>query len=330
MRDATKLLIFDGDDVERRYDWDTAIASQRRAFAALGEGIAELPHKLILPGADDSVALCYASRISPDAPAVTKLVSFNPGNTSRGLPTIHGLITVLDPEDGTPVAVIDGTSVTTRRTAAASALAVSVLAPESADRIGVLGSGVQARAHVRALSRTRPLSEVMMWSPARQHREGAAAELGRELGSRVTPVDSAEAAVRSASVVVTCTNSSVPVVLGEWLDSGTTVVSIGSFEPGRREIDAEVIRRAARVVVDDLETGAERGGPIVDAITDGLLTRSGLVTLGEIVCGRETGRHSDDEIVFFNSVGLGVQDAAAAEAILALASGDAEVRSVPW
>jgi ornithine cyclodeaminase/alanine dehydrogenase-like protein (mu-crystallin family) len=330
MRNATELLIFDGDDVERLYDWDTALASQRRAFTALGEGVAELPHKLALPGSGDSIALCYASRVSPDAAAVSKLVSFNPANTARGLPTIHGLVMVLDPEDGTPVAVLDGTSITTRRTAAASALAVSVLAPDSAERVGVLGSGVQARAHVRALTRVRPIAEVTMWSPIPNHRGAAAAELSAELAIPVSAVDSAEAAVRSASVVVTCTNSSDPVVSGAWLDSGATVVSVGSFEPGRREVDAGVIQRAARVVVDDLETGAERGGPIVDAIRDGSIPRSDLVTLGEIVCGRVAGRRFDDEIVFFNSVGLGVQDAAAAESILSLASGSAEVRSVPW
>jgi ornithine cyclodeaminase len=117
-------------------------------------------------------------------------------------------------------------------------------------------------------------------------------------------------------MVAACTLSSTPVVRGAWLAPGCTVVSVGSFEPTRSEVDTEVVRRAAAVVVDDLETAAEHAGPIVDALRDGVLTRADLIPLGGVLTGRHPARTHPDDIVFYNSVGLGIQDAAAAWAVI--------------
>ncbi|HEX4722473.1 MAG TPA: ornithine cyclodeaminase family protein, partial [Pseudonocardiaceae bacterium] len=165
-------------------------------------------------------------------------------------------------------------------------------------------------------ARVRPLDRVVLWSPTVEHRRSAAAELAAELGISVVAADSPVAAVADLPIVVTCTLSRTPVVSGSWLAAGATVVSIGSFEPGRREVDAEVVRRARWVVVDDPATAVDHAGPVVAALADGDLVADDLVPLGAVLCGVHSGRTSADDVVFYNSVGLGVQDAAAAWAAL--------------
>lgn len=125
-----------------------------------------------------------------------------------------------------------------------------------------------------------------------------------------------------ASLVAACTLSTTPVVRGAWLTPGCTVISVGSFEPTRSEVDADAVRRAAAVVVDDPGTAAEHAGPVVDALRDRLLAREDLIGLGDVLTGARTARTGPDDIVFYNSVGLGVQDAAAAWAVVHAARGE--------
>lgn len=314
------VLFLSGPQVTRLLDADTAIASQRAAFTALGSGTADLPAKIMHPSRfDDSVLFAYVSRLSADSGAVAKFGSVNPGNAAAGLPTIHAVVSVLDPVTGRLAAVMDGAAVTTLRTAAASAVAVDALArPDSTD-LAVLGSGTQALAHVRAIARVRDLKTVRLWSPTPRHRARAAETLA-ELGFPAEAVGSAEEAVSGASLVAACTLSTTPVVHGEWLAPGCTVVSVGSFEPTRREVDTDVLRRSATVVVDDPATAAEHAGPVVDALRTGLLTE--LVGLGDVLTGRAVARTAPGDIVYYNSVGLGIQDAAAAWAVVRAAKGE--------
>lgn len=311
------VLFLSGDRVTDLLDADAAIASQRAAFTALGDGTADLPGKIMHPSRfDDSVVFAYVSRLSADTGAVAKFGSVNPANARAGLPTIHAVISALDPVTGQLVAVMDGTAVTTLRTAAGSAVAVDALAAPDATRLAVLGSGTQALAHVRAIARVRDLTSVHLWSPNPGRRTRAAETLAAELPFPVEPSATAREAVTGASVVAACTLSTTPVVHGEWLTPGCTVVSVGSFEPTRSEVDPDVLRRSAAVVADDPETAAEHAGPIVDALREGLLTPDDLIPLGAVLTGRRAARTRPDDIVYYNSVGLGIQDAAAAWAVI--------------
>ncbi|QQM39686.1 ornithine cyclodeaminase family protein [Streptomyces liliifuscus] len=321
------VLHLSRDQVAALLDTDTAIRSQRAAFTALGDGTAELPGKIMHPsGFDDSVVFAYLARLSADTGAVAKIGSVNPGNAAAGLPTIHAVINALDPVTGQLVAVMDGTAVTTLRTAAASAVAFDALATPDSAELGLIGSGTQALAHARSVARVRDLRAVRIWSPSPDRRARAARLLAAELGIPVKAVDSAEEAVAGLPMVAACTLSSTPVVRGEWLAPGCTVVSVGSFEPSRSEVDTEVVRRSAAVVVDDPETAAEHAGPVVDALRDGTLGRQDLIPLGEVLTGRREGRTTERDIVYYNSVGIGVQDAAAAWAVIDAAR-DQGVRS---
>ncbi|MGH3392530.1 MAG: ornithine cyclodeaminase family protein [Actinomadura sp.] len=313
---TTGLLVLSATDVTAVFDVDLAIESQRTAFTELGLGNAVLPARLLVPGQEDSASFCYAARLSPDAGAVCKFGSVNPANSERGLPSVSALVTVLDAQDGRPVAIMDGTSVTTIRTSAASAVAVDVLAHRAARSLAVLGSGVQAEAHVRAIARVLDLRDVRIWSPGAERRRALADALDAEFGFAVTATGSAEDAVRGADVVVCCTTSKEPVLQCAWLSPGATVVSIGSFAADRHEVPAELVEQAATVVVDDVETAREHAGPIVRAISESRISAADLTPLGEIVAGLRPGRRDDSDIVYVNSVGIGVQDAAAALAIV--------------
>ncbi|MFE0250976.1 ornithine cyclodeaminase family protein [Streptomyces sp. NPDC059010] len=311
------VLFLSGDQVTGLLGLDAAIASQRAAFTALGADAADLPGKIMHPSRfDDSVVFAYVSRLSADTGTVAKIGSVNPGNAASGLPTIHAVITVLDPVTGRLAAVMDGTAITTLRTAAASAVAIDALAtPDSAD-LALLGSGTQALAHARAVARVREVKSVRLWSPTARNRTRAAEQLTAELGLPVQPADTPQEAVTGASLVAACTLSTTPVVRGEWLAPGATVVSVGSFEPGRREVDADVLLHAASVVVDDPVTAAEHAGPVVDALREGLLAPEDLVGLGAVLTGQSFPRSGPGDIVYYNSVGLGIQDAAAAWAVV--------------
>ncbi|MFG2853736.1 ornithine cyclodeaminase family protein [Streptomyces mirabilis] len=314
------VLYLSRDRVTELLDTDAAIASQRAAFTALGDGTAELPGKIMHPSRfDDSVVFAYLARLSADTGAVAKFGSVNPANTAAGLPTVHAVINALDPVTGQLAAVMDGTAVTTLRTAAASAVALDALATADSAELGLLGSGTQALAHARAVARVRDLRSVRVWSPNPARRARAARCLATELGVATRAVDTAEEAVAGLPMVAACTLSSTPVVRGAWLAPGCAVVSVGSFEPTRREVDTHVVRRAAAVVVDDPETAAEHAGPIVDGLREGVLTRADLIPLGGVLTGSHPARTHPDDIVFYNSVGLGIQDAAAAWAVIAAA-----------
>jgi ornithine cyclodeaminase/alanine dehydrogenase-like protein (mu-crystallin family) len=304
------------DQVARLFDVELAISSQRTAFSALGSGQAQLAEKVMLPSPDGTVALCYLSRLSPSHGAVCKLASVYPDNPARGLPSIYASVLVLDPSSGRLIAGLDGATLTAVRTAAASAVAVDVLARPSASCLAVLGSGVQGREHVRAIRRVRPLTEVRMWSPTVAHRESAAASLAAEVGVPVLPVADPAVAVQDADIVVACTLSSTPVVPTGSLAAGATVISVGSFDTTRSEVDDALLRRAGAVVVDHIPTARKVAGPIVHALAAGILAPEKLRSLGEILTGATPGRTHPDELIFYNSVGLGIQDAAAAAAIL--------------
>jgi ornithine cyclodeaminase/alanine dehydrogenase-like protein (mu-crystallin family) len=175
---------------------------------------------------------------------------------------------------------------------------------------------VQARAHVRAIARVRELREVRIYSRDAARREAAAAELAAELGLSVRAVASPEEAVREAPLIAACTLSAEPVVPTGAVAAGATVISVGSFEHHRCEVDAELIQRAGAVVVDEVATAAKHAGPIAQALERSDIAREQLRALGAVLVGAEPGRGSAGEVIFYNSVGLGVQDAAAAHAVL--------------
>ncbi|MEN3307882.1 MAG: hypothetical protein V7603_4084 [Micromonosporaceae bacterium] len=308
------VRVIDGDEVRRRLDLDAAYQSQVEAFRCLGTGVADLPDRLILDGTGaDAVNFCYAARLRPGTGAVCKFGAVATGNAARGLPSVHALVLALHPTTGEPLAVLPGEALTELRTAAASALAVDRLARAGAGTLAVVGCGTQGRAHVRALARRRPYRRIWLVDHTPAHAADAVAALP---GLPVAAASSIDAATADADVVVLCTTSRTPVLSGAGLRPGVTVVSIGSFERGRCEVTPSFVAGADRVVVDHLPSALRQAGPIVAAVAGGALDPSSIVELGAVVAGDLAVRGRDDETVFYNSVGVGVQDAAAVWAVL--------------
>ena len=307
-------------DVEGLLEADLLREAVARALADLSAGRASMPTRIAAQVAERDAILAAMPAYLPGAGALTtKLVSLFPRNTDR--PTHQAVIVAFDPENGTPAALIDGESITAARTAAASALATDLLARADARTLVVIGSGVQARSHLDALLRVRPFTRVILAArdTAKAERLARAASApGREA---VAAAD-IEGAVREADVVCACTHSPEPVLRRAWLRDGAHVNSVGYNTAGREIDEATVVD--ARVVVESrtavLAPPPGGSNDIGWPIRDGKITRDHIhAELGEIVNGTRPGRANDREVTLYKSVGVAVEDAAAAALVLRLA-----------
>jgi thiomorpholine-carboxylate dehydrogenase len=228
-----------------------------------------------------------------------KLVTLYPDNGSRGLPTHQAVIALFRADTGEPLAMMDGRLITEMRTAAVSAVATKLLSAPDARSLAILGSGVQARAHFHALSVVRKFDDIRVWSRNSQNAQA----LADEIGGRAT---CAEDAVRGADVVVTVTNSPEPVLHGAWLKPGVLVNAVGAVGPKNREVDDDAMRGA--VIVDSREAAMKESGDVL------LANAPVYAELGELLAGTKTMPQA--KITVFKSLGLAVEDLAAAKLVL--------------
>ena len=321
------MLVVSRSDVESLLDLDELIDALAAAHADLSAGRASMPTRIAAAVPERDAILGAMPAYLPSAGALTtKLVSLFPQNEGSTLPTHQAVIVAFDPATGAPLALLDGTAITAARTGAAAALSVRLLARADATTLALLGTGVQARSHARAFVRVRPFREIRVASRDVDRAATFAAELAAELGVAVHPTASYEDAVRDAHVVAAVTHSPDPVVRREWLATGAHVTSVG-VNPHGREIAGEVVRDALVVV----ESRAAALAPfpagsndLLWAIRDGLVDESHIhAELGELVEGTKHGRTSDDELTLYKSVGVAVQDAAAAALVLRSAGASA-------
>jgi ornithine cyclodeaminase/alanine dehydrogenase-like protein (mu-crystallin family) len=312
------VLVLSRADVERLLDLDRLREAVARAMADLSAGRASMPPRIaaIVPERDGLLAAMPAY-LPSSAALVTKLVSLFPRNTDR--PTHQAVIVAFDADNGSPLALMDGEAITAARTAAGSALATEFLARRDAQVLAVVGTGVQARAHLRAVPRVREFREVRVVG----HHASKARELASEatawLGAKVRAVDTYADAIRGADVVSAATHSPEPVVRREWLSAGAHVTSVG-YNTAGREIDGATFRDALVVVESRAATLAPPpagSNDIAMAIAEGAMTRDGVhAELGELVSGARPGRGDPAQITLYKSVGVAVQDAAAAAMVL--------------
>jgi ornithine cyclodeaminase len=309
------VLVLSRADVESLLDPGELIDAVATAMADLSAGRASMPNRVaaMVPERDGLLGAMPGYVPSLGALAA-KLVTLFPRNADGPLPTHQALLGAFDPETGEPLALIDGTSITALRTGAGSALSVRLLAREDAGVLAIVGTGVQARAHARAVPLVRDFRDVRVAG-----RNAAKAELlARELRAAGLPARAAgsyEEAIRGAGVVCATTHSLEPVVRREWLAPGTHVTSVG-YNPAGRELDDATVA-AALVVVESRATAL---APPPAGAND-LLGHEDRVhaEIGELLAGVRPGRTSDEQITLYKSVGVGVQDAAAAALVLARA-----------
>ncbi len=284
------MLVLSRAEVEELLDLDELIDALARAHVELSAGAASMPPRIAAFAGGDGLLGAMPAYL-PSAGLGCKLVSLFPHNVDR--PTHQAEIVIFDPENGTPAAVMDGTYITAMRTAAAAALSARLLAREDAHVLAILGTGVQSRAAQEMFPRVRDFSEI-----------------------RVAGRGEYEDAVRGADVVHAATHSADAIVLADWLSPGTHVSSVGYNAPGS-ELDLEIVARADVICIESRDSAfapPPSGAPELVGVD-----REHAVELGEVIAGTRPGRTSDDELTVYKSVGVAVQDLAAAALVLAAA-----------
>lgn len=290
------------------------IEAMADVLSALARGQALQPLRTILrpEGAPGLMAVMPAWRGGPDAVFGVKVVGVFPGNLTRGLDAHQGAVLLFRGDTGEPLAVLNASAVTAIRTAAVSAVATRALAREDASDLAIVGASVQAESHLEALARVRRLRRVRVASrdPARA-RAFAERHAGR-VPCAVEAMPSVEAAVRGADLIVTATSSPTPVLQRSWIGRGAHLNVIGASLPDRREVDGATVA-AASLFVDRRESAASEAGDYLLALREGVIREDHIrAELGDVLVGRHPGRTAHDEITLFKSLGLAVEDLAAA------------------
>ena len=313
------MIVFSEADVRELLDLDDLVDALAEAHRQLSAGEVSMPPRIAAMVAERQGLLGVMPAYLPSTGLACKLVTLFPQNTDRH--THQAVIAVFDPENGTPLALMDGRYITATRTAAGSALATRLLARDDAEVLAILGTGVQAHSHARALPRVRTFKEVRVAGRDRARAEALAVEIGPH--ARAT--DSYEEAVRGADVVAATTHATEPVVRHEWLAPGAHVNSVG-LNPTGREVDEQTVA-SALLVVESRESALApppAGAPELVGIAPARVHAE----LGELVAGTKPGRSSQEEVTLYKSVGVAVQDVAAAALVLAAAQGRSVGRAI--
>ncbi len=293
------------------------------ALASLSRGEVVVPLRPIMriPNTHDVFGMMPAYSAALPVFGV-KLITVFPGNHGTALDSHQGAVLLFDAKTGRLAAMLDASSITAIRTAAVSAVATRLLAREDASTLALIGSGVQARTHLEAIALARPLKEVRVYSRTWKHAKHFAAWAERAHGTAVEVSDSAEHAVHGADIVCTVTSSREPVLLGDWLEAGMHINAVGASQPDARELDSRAVART-RIFADRRESLVNESADYLIPMREGLISEQHVVAeLGEILIERAAGRRSRDEITLFKSLGLAVEDLAAAADVLAKAERD--------
>jgi alanine dehydrogenase len=314
------MLVLSAAEIASLLDLDALADALQAAMTELSAGRTSVPPRVAAQVPERDAMLAAMPAYLPGAGALAaKLVSLFPQNTGR--PTHHALICCFDPGTGVPTAVIDGTYVTAARTAAGSAVATRLLARVGASRVAVIGTGVQARAHARALARLPDVRTVLIAGRDEAKSRAVADEL-TAAGVPAQAAPTTEEAVRSADVVCTATHAAAPVLRRAWLRPGTHVNSVGYNTSGAGEVDQATVRDALVVVESRAAALAPPPAGAVEllhAIEHHALDPSQVTEIGEVAAGTARGRTDDAQLTLYKSVGVAAQDAAAAALVLAAA-----------
>lgn len=296
-----KVLVLSTADVERLLTMEDCIEAMAEVLTSLARGELHQPLRFVIrpPDASTLFGLMPAFRAGPETAYALKEIVIAPGNPALGLDSHQGAVLLHDGTTGELRAILNASPITAIRTAAVSAVATRALARPGSRRVAILGTGVQGKAHESAMRAALDDPEIHLWS--------------RSSGG------SPEELVRSADVVCTCTTSSEPVLQRAWLSPGTHVNAVGSSIPTSRELDSETIAAAA-LFVDRRESTENESGDYLTPLREGAIEPGHIrAELGEVLAEMHPGRTSDDQLTVFKSLGLAVEDLAAAELVVRLA-----------
>lgn len=327
------MLILNRSEVEGLLDMARLIDALAPAMEDLSLGRVSMPPRGIVYGQNKLGLLATMPVYLPSSQILsTKLVTLFPENESLGIPSHQAVVIAFDAKTGTPIAMLDGTSITALRTAAGSALATRLMSRPEAKILTLLGTGVQARTHAAAVARVRRINEVRVWGRTAKKADALVNELTAKMGVRVRPVPDLKEAMAGADVICACTHAAEPVVKGEWLEPGVHVNSVGLNGQGREMDEAAILN--GLVVVESREQAlapAPSGAnDLTWPIQNGLITRDHIhAEIGELISGTRPGRTSRDQITIYKSVGVAVQDAVATRLVLEAAPERGAGKEIP-
>jgi ornithine cyclodeaminase/alanine dehydrogenase-like protein (mu-crystallin family) len=314
------MLILNRREVESLLDLDQLIDALAPAMAELSAGHVAMPPRIVTHIHERGGLLAAMPvYLGSSRTLSTKLVSVFPENEERGLPSHQAVILIFEAETGSPRALLDGTFITATRTAAGSALSAHLLARKDAQVLAIIGTGVQARAHARAMPQVRPIGEIRVVGRNPKKAALLAAEITMEQGIRTFTCEPAPETFAGVHIVCATTHSAEPVVKGAWLLPGTHVTSVG-LNPEGCEVDAATVQKSLVVVETRQAVLAPDAGGSNDLkwpIREGVIGENHIhAEIGELVSGARPGRTSPQQITLYKSVGVAVQDAVAVRLVL--------------
>ena len=311
-----KTLVIGHNDVSKFLKLNECIDVMEQTFKTLARGGALQPQRLAmrLPNKKGVLGLMPAYLDSPGAVG-SKIVTVFSGNLNTPYESHQGAVLLFELNNGKLLAIIDASSITAIRTAAVSAVATRLLAREDATDLAVLGSGTQATMHLRALSIVRPIKRVRVWSRNIDHAKRFADRESSIRNLPVEPVASAQEAVAASDIVCTTTGATSPILMGKWLEPGMHVNAVGASIPPFRELDSEAVKKG-RLFVDRRDSAMNEAEDFLAPRREGIIDDGHIRgELGDLLLGKSQGRLAGDEITIFKSVGLAVEDLAAAQYI---------------
>jgi alanine dehydrogenase len=310
------MLFLSEKQVQSLIDIDELIDALEQAHIQYSTGNAVMPVRLVVPLPQiDGRITSMPGYLNHDEALGMKVVTYFQKNPKHNLPAILATIMLFSAATGKMIAAMDGVYITAIRTACASAMATKVLAKPKTPVLGILGAGVQARAHIQALTRVRELEKIKLYSPSGTSADALKKELATQLDVAVEVAESPEATVRDADLVVPVTPAKEPVLKREWLKSGVHINAVGSHRPDLREIDGATLA-GAKLLVDSREAIMTECGDILLAMQEGSLDKQSILSeIGEVLAGLKPGRETTDELTLYKSVGIAIQDVAAANLV---------------
>ncbi|MCJ7578916.1 MAG: hypothetical protein MUP98_00095 [Candidatus Aminicenantes bacterium] len=315
-----KIKILSQENVKQAITISEAISAVRDAFIQLSAQEAIVPMRSQIQIAKkNGISLFMPAYLENSHSLGAKIVSVFPANPSKNLPTISAVVIVLDADTGRPQAILDGTFLTALRTGAASGVATDLLARQDASTAAVFGAGTQGRTQIEAVCTVRTIEKIWIYDPDLSAAEKCVQELkekGAPFPQDISPASSPEQAASQADIICTATTSCLPVFDNEFIKQGVHINGVGSYTPEMQEIPSETVVRA-KVFVDSVSAIWEEAGDLIIPLQKGLIQKSHIRgELGEVASGTISGRESAEDITFFKSVGVAVQDVAVAQIIL--------------
>ncbi|MBI4197769.1 MAG: ornithine cyclodeaminase family protein [Chloroflexi bacterium] len=309
-------LLLDRATIQGLLNMKQAVSIMERAFAELSSGSVDMPQRIAMPDPQQGgLALFMPAHLKGMGAFGIKNVTVYRNNPARhNLPTTLATITLLNPQTGEALAIMDGGYITAMRTGATSGVATKYMARQDASVAGILGMGVQARTQLAGVCAVRPMKRAVCFSTDDSQQQKAFVEdMGMELGIAIDLARSPQEVVEQADVLALATTAHDPIINGKWLKTGAHINSVGSHTPDAREMDTESVVRSSKVVCDLTSACMAEAGDLLIPIREGAFTKERIHgDLGEIVAGRKKGRDNPREITLFKTVGLSVEDVATA------------------